>query len=247
MRLEPGTLSAAPLDRVEALRLTYGGARAEDVLAGVLAEFPGEVALVSSFGAEAAVLLKMVADIDRDLPVLMIDLLMLFEETLDYQRVALGASRLAQRPPPAARGARFRAPRSAGDAAPARHRCLLRHSQGSATRTGARGSSPSRSPAASASRPRPGPRSQVFEADGDRLKVNPLAHWSAADLRAYMDAHELPRHPLVARGYPSIGCAPCTTRVAPNENDRAGRWRGSDKVECGIHFGADGRILREAS
>ncbi|MCB1404637.1 MAG: phosphoadenylyl-sulfate reductase, partial [Rhodobacteraceae bacterium] len=85
---------------------------------------------------------------------------------------------------------------------------------------------------------------EVFEADGDRLRVNPLAHWSATDIRAYMDRHALPRHPLVAKGFPSIGCAPCTTRVAPGEDMRAGRWRGTGKSECGIHFGADGRILR---
>ncbi len=88
---------------------------------------------------------------------------------------------------------------------------------------------------------------QVIERDGDRLKVNPLARWSAQDLRDYMDANDLPRHPLVARGFRSIGCAPCTTPVREGEDDRAGRWRGSEKVECGIHFGADGRILRAAS
>jgi phosphoadenosine phosphosulfate reductase len=59
-----------------------------------------------------------------------------------------------------------------------------------------------------------------------------------------MDVHVLPRHPLVARGYPSIGCAPCTTPVAPGEDSRAGRWRGNDKIECGIHFGPDGLIRR---
>jgi phosphoadenosine phosphosulfate reductase len=61
-----------------------------------------------------------------------------------------------------------------------------------------------------------------------------------------MDRHRLPRHPMVARGFPSIGCAPCTTRVTPGEDLRAGRWRGTDKTECGIHFGADGRVLRTA-
>ena len=88
---------------------------------------------------------------------------------------------------------------------------------------------------------------EVFEAEGERVKVNPLAHWSAAELRAYMDRHDLPRHPLVKRGYRSIGCWPCTTPVRDGEDERAGRWRGSDKVECGIHFGADGRVLRAAS
>jgi phosphoadenosine phosphosulfate reductase len=68
------------------------------------------------------------------------------------------------------------------------------------------------------------------------LKVNPLAHWDGAMVRAYMQAHALPPHPLVARGYPSIGCAPCTTRVAPGEDPRAGRWRNTGKEECGIHF-----------
>ena len=80
------------------------------------------------------------------------------------------------------------------------------------------------------------------EAEG-RLKVNPLARWSREDVRAHMEAHDLPRHPLVARGFRSIGCAPCTTPVREGEDDRAGRWRGRDKEECGIHF-ADGRPVR---
>ena len=88
---------------------------------------------------------------------------------------------------------------------------------------------------------------EVFEPDGNRLRVNPLAHWSSQDVRSYMDAYGLPLHPLVPRGFKSIGCEPCTTPVAEGEDERAGRWRGSDKVECGIHFGADGRILRAAS
>jgi len=74
-----------------------------------------------------------------------------------------------------------------------------------------------------------------FELDGDRLKVNPLASWSKEDIEAYFVTHDLPRHPLVAEGYPSIGCAPCTSRVLPGEDARSGRWRGWDKVECGIH------------
>ena len=66
-------------------------------------------------------------------------------------------------------------------------------------------------------------------------------------MRDYMIENRLPRHPLVAKGYPSIGCAPCTTPVKPGEDARAGRWRGAEKIECGIHYGADGRILRVAS
>ncbi len=87
----------------------------------------------------------------------------------------------------------------------------------------------------------------TFEADRGRLRVSPLAGWSAADLSDYMDAHALPRHPLVAKGYPSIGCAPCTSRVSEGEDVRAGRWRGTGKVECGIHFTADGVARSNAS
>lgn len=77
----------------------------------------------------------------------------------------------------------------------------------------------------------------LAEADGDgRLRLNPLAHWTPREIAAYMDRHALPRHPLVARGYHSIGCAPCTTPVQAGEDPRAGRWRGADKTECGIHF-----------
>ena len=87
---------------------------------------------------------------------------------------------------------------------------------------------------------------EFFEAeDGTgRIKVNPLAHWAPEDLRTYMEENRLPRHPLVARGYPSIGCAPCTTRVNDGEDPRSGRWRGQDKTECGIHF-VNGRIVRQ--
>ena len=69
----------------------------------------------------------------------------------------------------------------------------------------------------------------------DLVKINPLVAWSDQDVEAYQVAHDLPRNPLVAQGYPSIGCAPCTRKVAPGEDPRAGRWSGSDKTECGIH------------
>ena len=85
---------------------------------------------------------------------------------------------------------------------------------------------------------------EFFETDGaHRLKINPLAHWGPADVQDYMVNNRLPRHPLVARGYPSIGCAPCTSPVAAGEDPRAGRWRGQDKDECGIHI-VDGKIVR---
>lgn len=69
----------------------------------------------------------------------------------------------------------------------------------------------------------------------DLVKVNPLVAWSDQDVEDYHAAHSLPRNPLRAQGFPSIGCGPCTRRVAPGEDPRSGRWSGTDKTECGIH------------
>ncbi len=80
------------------------------------------------------------------------------------------------------------------------------------------------------------PRFEIDTADEQgRLKINPLIDWDADRIAAYFAQHDLPRHPLVARGYPSIGCSPCTNKVAPGEDPRSGRWKGWDKTECGIH------------
>jgi phosphoadenosine phosphosulfate reductase len=67
------------------------------------------------------------------------------------------------------------------------------------------------------------------------FKINPLVAWSLAEVDAYMDGHALPRHPLWARGYPSIGCAPCTAPASLADGERSGRWKGQGKIECGIH------------
>jgi phosphoadenosine phosphosulfate reductase len=80
------------------------------------------------------------------------------------------------------------------------------------------------------------PRFEIDKTDTQgRLKINPLADWNSEILSAYLAEHQLPPHPLVAEGYPSIGCSPCTSKVAPGEDPRAGRWRGWEKTECGIH------------
>jgi phosphoadenosine phosphosulfate reductase len=75
----------------------------------------------------------------------------------------------------------------------------------------------------------------IFERDGSHVKINPLATWSEADIENYLAEHNLPRHPLVARGYRSVGCTHCTSPTAPGESTRAGRWRNKGKTECGIH------------
>jgi len=78
-------------------------------------------------------------------------------------------------------------------------------------------------------------RLQLVEWEGGYFKLNPLVTASRAEIEDYFERHNLPRHPLEADGYLSVGCIPCTTRVAPGEDPRAGRWRGTDKTECGIH------------
>ena len=83
------------------------------------------------------------------------------------------------------------------------------------------------------------PEVEVDHPHGGIAKLNPLAHWTMADVRAYADTHRVPIHPLHDRGYPSIGCAPCTRAVKPGEHPRAGRWwwENPENKECGIHVG----------
>lgn len=203
----------------------------------------GRIALVSSFGAESVALLHMLAVIDRTVPVLFIDTAMLFAETLDYQRqvaerLELSDLRIIRARPVgvAAQDPEGLLHQTDPDAC-----CALRKTEPleralhgfDAWITGRKRFQASTRAAL-----------EFFEADTDgRLKVNPLAHWDKADVQDYMLNNRLPRHPLVARGYPSIGCAPCTSPVKPGEDERAGRWRGAAKEECGIHF-VDGKMVR---
>jgi phosphoadenosine phosphosulfate reductase len=224
--------------------LAYEGWPAEAILGVALArDFRGRIALVSSFGAESVVLLHMVAQIDRATPVLFGQTQMLFPETIAYQAevaALLGLTDVRHMTPDASDVAGL-------DPEGLLHRydpdacCALRK-----VAPLARTLAPfdawinGRKRGQSATRAGLG----VVERDADgRVKINPLADWSREDIAAYMDRHDLPRHPLVAKGYPSIGCAPCTTPVAPGEDPRAGRWRGRQKDECGIHM-VEGRVLR---
>lgn len=205
------------------------------------------IALVSSFGADSAVLLHMAAQIDRDVPVLLLDTLLLFPETLAYQQqlgAHLGLRNIRRiRPEPTALRTHDPASdlyREQPDAC-----CALRKTEPLAQALdGYDGWINGRK------RFQTGQRTglEVFERDptSGRLKINPLAGFSAGEISAYLDRFALPRHPLVARGYRSIGCAPCTSPVADGEDPRAGRWRGTDKAECGIHF-MNGQALRTAS
>jgi len=198
--------------------------------------FPGRIALVSSFGADAAVLLHLVAGIDKRTPVVFVDTGQHFPETLAYRDelcARLGLTNLVVAEPAPATLAVEDPERFLFASDPDRC-CEIRKVLPLADAlegyeawiTGRKGFQ-------SANRA----RVPLFEAEGERVKVNPLIGWSASDILAYIREAGLPPHPLVARGYPSIGCLPCTSAVRPGEDARAGRWRGRGKVECGIHTG----------
>jgi len=79
-------------------------------------------------------------------------------------------------------------------------------------------------------------KANFLELQGDGLlKINPLLNWTKADVNRYIEENNLPRHPLYEKGYRSVGCAPCTIAIGLNDDERAGRWAGRGKVECGLH------------
>jgi phosphoadenosine phosphosulfate reductase len=202
-------------------------------------EFAGRAAVVSSFGAESAVLLHMVAQIDPATPVLFLNTGKLYGETLRYRdrlQDEIGLTDLrsigpnpndrADRDPEGTLWSRdpdaccnfrkvvpVRRALEGFDAQITGRKRFQTHARAAMEKV------------------------EFFEG---RFRFNPLAEWSLADLEAYMVQHNLPRHPLVEDGYPSIGCMPCTRRVQTGEAYRDGRWAGLDKDECGIHTGLDG-------
>ena len=197
-------------------------------------DYAGSIAVVSSFGAESAVLLALVAEIDPATPVLFVQTGQHFAETLAYRRdlaTKLGLTDVRDIGPTSVERAandpgdelwrydpdaccRFRkvtpleralAPFTAWVTGRKRHQALTRVAL-----------------------------PLVERVDG-KTKINPLADWNADQVEAEMVARALPRHSLSLAGYPSIGCAPCTRAVASGEDPRSGRWSGTGKTECGIH------------
>lgn len=235
---------ATVAERVSALNDRFRHHAAGAVLREALnAKETGRVALVSSFGAESVVLLHLASVVNPDIPVIFIDTEMLFPETLDYQldvAEKLGLTNVqivrASRTQLAAQDPDGTLNQRDTDAC-----CALRKTiplEAALT--------PYDAWITGRKRFQSGTRAalEFFEAEGDRrIKINPLAHWDPSDVQDYLWNNKLPRHPLVAQGYPSIGCAPCTSKVKEGEDPRAGRWRGEEKEECGIHF-IDGKMVR---
>ena len=219
---------------------------AEAVVARAIEEFRGRIALVSSFGAEAAALLHIVAKVDRTTPVVFLDTGKHFAQTISYREDlarGLGLTDVRDIRPKADEAARVDPKgdlwRRDNDAC-----CALRKvrpladalSEFDAWFTGRK-------------RVHGGLRAYMplVEAAPPHIKINPLARWSGEDVEAYALAHGLPPHPLVEQGFPSIGCWPCTAPTAKGDDARAGRWRGLGKTECGIHFGGVSPRVQETA
>ena len=204
------------------------------VLEAAVESFGDNLALVSSFGAESAVLLDLVAKVKRDMPVLFLDTGMLFGQTLDYRRLLterLGLTNVRDLRPAyqdlAVADPEAKLWQTDTDACCEVRKVIplnkaLAEFDGWITgrkrfHGGARLSLP------------------VVEQADHQIKFNPLANWGKDDLEAYAAEYDLPAHPLVAQGFPSIGCWPCTKAVEEGQDVRAGRWADSEKTECGIH------------
>ena len=216
------------------LNALHRHASPQEILRAALTALPGKLAVVSSFGAESAVLLHMAASVDPATPVVFLETGMLFGQTLDYRKrlaETLGLTDVRDIHPAkdelAAVDPASTLWKSDVDACCNVRKVipLARALEGfggwitgrKRFQGGERMSLP------------------VFEVEDGKLKVNPLANMTKADLDAYAAEHALAAHPLVAFGYPSIGCWPCTKAVEAGQDARAGRWSGLDKTECGIH------------
>lgn len=230
-------------ERLATLTERYDGLSGSALLRPLIQdEFKGKIALSSSFGAESAVLLHMIAEIDPSVAILYLNTGKLFPQTLDYisqLETRFGLSNIrAQHPsqkdlikvdPNGDLWSRDT------DACCDVRKVIPMES----ALTGFSAWITGRKRFQAATRQSLG----LLELDGARIKVNPLATWNADDIKSYMEKYDLPVHPLVSQGYLSIGCEPCTSPVANGEDPRSGRWRGQDKEECGIHF-INGKMVR---
>lgn len=223
-----------PLSRADALDAELRNAHPVEILRRAWQEFGARLALVSSFGAESAVLLHMASQVDPAIPVLFLDTGMLFGQTLDYRKslaARLGLTDVRDLRPRyqdlATQDANSDLWKRDTDACCHIRKVIpLDHAlEGfDAWITGRK-------------RFQGGDRLRlkVVEEAGAHIKFNPLANWTKDQIDAYAAEHDLPAHPLVAQGFPSIGCWPCTSPVDDGDDLRAGRWAGQDKSECGIH------------
>ena len=225
-----------PAVRLERLNNELREASAQTILrVAMVREWPERLTYVSSFGAESIAMLALIADVDPSLPIQFLDTGMHFPQTLDYRDEVierLGLTGVITSGPNETER-KILDPKNNLWKTDTDACCALRKVRPlapalegySAWITGRK-------------RFHGGARIKlpVFEFADGRYKVNPLAAWTPEDVELLVKQRNLPRHPLVAQGYPSIGCWPCTKPVSEGEDIRAGRWAGQDKTECGLHI-----------
>jgi len=220
------------MSELERLRTLYGQLDGKELLAAMAAEFPGSLAITSSFGAEAVVLLDLVAQVDKSLPVLFLDTNELFDETIAYRdeviaKLGLTGVRVV-RPTKEELAAAEDLWRSDPDQC-----CHLRK-----VLPLERAQAGFKALVDGRKRFHGGGRediSTIEQSVDGVIKISPLASWSQERIEAAFTERNLPRHPLVAQGYRSIGCWPCSSPTKAGDPIRAGRWAGGAKTECGIH------------
>ena len=221
--------------RARRLAMQFSASDALDTLRyAIKQEFPGRIALVSSFGAESAALLHLVSTVDKTLPVIFLDTGKHYAQTLSFRRKLareLGLTDVRDIIPNA-----DQLEKTDPDGDLWKHDadgcCTLRKVKPlSAALDGFDAWITGRKQFHGGGRS----NLPVFEASDTHIKVNPLTRWSSDDIADYVKRHDLPAHPLVAQGFPSIGCWPCTHPANDGNDVRAGRWRGAAKTECGIH------------
>lgn len=222
--------------RLREMRSQYESLDAHSLLEVMVSrEFAGKIAISSSFGAEAAALLKIAADVDKDIPVLFIDTGHLFEETKTYKDTVADVLGL--------RNIQVIGPEAVHLENVDRDNTLYQRDTDYCCHIRKvlpfeKALAPYEAWVSGRKRFQNSERSglEAIELDHDgRFKINPLYNWDYNKIMAHFNALDLPRHPLVDQGYPSIGCAPCTRAVKAGEDMRAGRWSGQNKTECGIH------------
>ncbi|MCI4365041.1 MAG: phosphoadenylyl-sulfate reductase [Thermoplasmata archaeon] len=234
MQSEYGAAQAAEWSR------QFEGRPADELVRWAVERFGEGLVIGSSFGKDSLVIMDIARRLRPDIPVLFLETGYHFPETLEFRdrlrtewKVNIVDIRAAQTVPEqdAAYGPELFA-RSPDRCCEMRKVIPLRHALTGRTAwmTGLRRSQhPNRA------------RTPLIEwqdltdGAGGLFKINPLAAWPLSEVDAYLDTHGLPRHPLWAKGYPSVGCAPCTAPSTAMEGERAGRWKGLGKVECGIH------------
>lgn len=206
-----------------------------DLIAAMADAYGQRFAVVSSFGTESAVLLHLAAQVSADIPVIFLNTGKLYGETLRYKQTLtarLGLTNVRITLPDPSDVAE-QDPKGDSWLRNADQCCFIRK-----VRPLSKALRDFDAWATGRKNYQGGERSslQTIEQVGLQVKANPLAHWSEQDVESYFIRHDLPRHPLLADGYTSVGCMPCTTPTSTGESSRAGRWRDSDKTECGIHL-----------